>query len=530
MEQVEVWRPPTGVSVQDVGQKVCAFLDVATTAYGRASHYNTREEQEAAELAAHGGLMALDRGLYSVLLLLPGATDRSRQLGSRSLLETHPNGAGLLNQAQEREVLVRLTRALPPQRLLKGFVALRQAKVNNSRTRKLILGSLLSSPRLELWSVKYRSKMAVALTHAVGERRAGILRSILSKEPAELSSKEARILRSFIDRFRGRNSTALVRQSVGFVLGSSREWTFRLFAAYEAAKLSLDAGSKLPMEVLEGLRSTYHPSVPKERVLELTSRSGSMTATQRKNVQRRAHEVGIEVDMDPSRFGPVELYLYAFEMGMDQSIIEALGSKAVKAAQGFPAKYGKVGILIDGSKSMEGSKDQPLRPMAVALATRDMLCHACEDFSHVVVGGQLPDKGGFVRPSGDTPLGEGLVELLRSHYLTHKALPDAVFILSDGYENSPAGRVSEVVVRLRQMGAEFPIFHLNPVLGAETGQVRDLCEGHGVTTMPVRSPGALGTTIIRGLVETDPVRGINQLVQAALPEGPSGLLAQPKEG
>ena len=54
------------------------------------------------------------------------------------------------------------------------FGMLRKERVNNARTRRLILSTLLRADNLEFWSVKYRRKLATALIHAWGRRTASI--------------------------------------------------------------------------------------------------------------------------------------------------------------------------------------------------------------------------------------------------------------------------------------------------------------------------------------------------------------------
>jgi hypothetical protein len=140
-----------------------------------------------------------------------------------------------------------------------------------------------------------------------------------------------------------------------------------------------------------------------------------------------------------------------------------------------------------------------------------VLVHAAEA-TIVRTGGDA--DGMFVCPSGATSLAEGLVDLLVQNV-------DAVFVLSDGYENRPAGRFAEVVTAVRGMGIETPIFHLNPVFAAESKGVRSLAES-GVATLPVRAPEALGLGFVRGLLETEPARGLTALVGLALPPAEIG--------
>jgi hypothetical protein len=141
------WSPPSHVSPREAGKIVASFVDTAATALGRATHYNSREEQQKAELSAHDALLRLDRGLYTLLLTLPGVMDRARQVGIRNLLSVSQDGLSrLVDPALERRLLRALLDELPPQRIFKLFEALRVGsveegivKANNARTRKLIL-------------------------------------------------------------------------------------------------------------------------------------------------------------------------------------------------------------------------------------------------------------------------------------------------------------------------------------------------------------------------------------------------------
>jgi len=165
------------------------FLDNAATATARATFYNTRAEQEAAVETVHHDLFALDRGIYTAALLLPGVTDFSRQIGTVRLLRTTQT-AGLLSPEQENTALRGMLRLLPPQRMLKMFGMLRAERINNARTRRLILFTLLGADNLEFWAVKYRRKLATALIHAWGRRTASIVRAVLAKPADDRTDKE----------------------------------------------------------------------------------------------------------------------------------------------------------------------------------------------------------------------------------------------------------------------------------------------------------------------------------------------------
>lgn len=513
-----IWALPEGVSPAKAGAVVGSFLDTAATSFGRATHYNSREEQQKAELAVHEATLALDRDLYALLLRVPGVTDRARQIGLKNLLGT-PRGEGrsLLDGGAENRLVHDLVAGLPAPRIMKLFDGFRAGsveegvrKANNARTRKLILGTLLSSERLPLWSVKYRVKMRAALTHAWGKRLAGVLRSILARGDSQWTDKERSIVRQHVDRF-APVLPARARACVGFVLGNEAKTGVPLIEAYAAARRDLSAGAALPPEVLEGIRSVYHKGVPSAEVIRLTAQG--LTKAQRMLVQKRAAAANVDVKMDPTEYDAVRLYVYAFEMGMTDVIARALVTKAREAAAGFPARYGRVGILLDASASMWGSAEQKLRPMATALAVRDMLQHVGHA-SVVVCGGAVsPSDWMLVHPSGDTSLAEGLLDLVDES-------PDVIFVLSDGYENRPQGRFGEVVAALRALGVGTPILQLDPVFSAESGGVRELAAGL-VPALPVERPTGLGLSFLRGLIQADPVRGINAVLQLTLTR-PSG--------
>lgn len=511
-----LWALPEGVAPAKAGAVVGSFLDTATTSFGRATHYNSRKEQQKAELAAHEATLALDRDLYAHLLQVPGVTDRARQIGLKNLLGTpRGGGRGALDGAAETRLLHDLVAELPAPRIMKLFEGLRVGsaeegirKANNARTRKLVLRTLLSSARLPLWAVKYRAKMRAALTHAWGKRLAGILRSILAKDDSQWTDKERSIVREHVDRF-APALPARVRACVGFVLGNEERTDVPLLEAFVAAKRDLSAGAALPPEVLEGIRSVYHKGAPREEVLRLTAQS--LTKAQRMLVQRRAAAAGVDVQMDPMQYDAVRLYIYAFEMGMTEAIARALVTRAREAAAAFPARYGKVGILLDASESMRGSAEQKLRPMATALAVRDMLQHVGRA-SVVVCGGAVsPSDWMLVHPSGDTSLAEGLLDLIEES-------PEVIFVLSDGYENRPQGRFAEVVAALRSLGVGTPILQLDPVFAAESGGARELAAGL-VPALPVEQPKGLGLSFLRGLIQVDPVRGIDAVLRLALSAG-----------
>jgi len=484
-----------------------SFLDAAGTAMGRATFYNTQEEQEQALDVLHSELFAVDRGIYAAALLLPGLTDYTRQLGAVRLLANRRTDGSVLSPQQEMMVLEYLINHLPPQRMFKTFELLREGRVNNARTRRLILRKILADKRLEQWAVKYRRKAARALEHAWGKRTASIVCSILAKDPAVRNDQEKHILARQISRHLDHEEALdRVGECVAFVFGCEDKLTLGRLKAYREAKTKLERGKNLPYEVLEGIRSQFHPDRTSAEVLELTK--GQLTKAQKMAMQRKAIEAKVKVVFDPSRYDPVRLYVYAFEMGMTKAISKQLQIKAGESARQLPVHFGHVGILLDSSGSMLGHETQKLRPISVALAMRDMLSCAGDKATVVNTSGQPAPAFQLIEPSGETLLAPGLLELLHGQ-------PEVVFVLTDGYENTTAGRFGEVVRTVREIGIETPIYQVTPVFAAEAQGLRVLSDA--VLTMPLNKPEALCLGLLKAMFALDVQRAIGGLLGVTLP-------------
>ncbi|MGI9472368.1 MAG: VWA domain-containing protein [Rubripirellula sp.] len=475
------------------------FLDSVATATARGTFYNSRAEQEAAVEAAHRDLFEVDRDVYLAALMLPGVTDYSRQIGVCRLLQTTREG-GIMPAEFETVAVTHLVRGLPTQRMLKLFGMLRRGRINNARTRRLILSEILGTGGLEFWAVKYREKLRVALTHAWGRRTTSILRSVLTKSLDARTEKETQIVRRNVTRFVRGDGVERVEQCVRFLLGDEDGVTLDRLTAYRDAKSDFNRGAALPPETMEGLRSRYHKDRTTAEVLELTK--SQLTTGQKIAVQRKAEQAGVKVRFDPAKYDAARLYIYAFELGMTDEIRQALRNKAEAAAERLPVRFDRVGILIDTSQSMVGHDTQARRPIATALALRDLLAATSDDAAQIASDGRTTESCELVEPSGDTSLAAGLVQLLKSQ-------PDVVFVLSDGYENAPAGRFGETVAAVRRIGITTPIHQLTPVFAAESQGIRTLSDS--VFAMPVSKPEAIGIGLLKALIESDVDRGVAAL-------------------
>lgn len=496
-------------NIPALAQDIKRFLDFAGVSTKRATHYNSLQEQQEAERTIHKTIFDVDRSIYGLLMLLPGVTDHSKMKACTALLGNKWNGQGsLLPFDREKDIISNLVNSLPPQRTLKMFKEFKKKKINNTRTRKQILKFILNSPNLEYWSVKYRKKLKDVLIHCWGEKKAGILKSILMKQDA--SDFECNYLDKEIASYTRLYSISEqdyieTLDAILFILGDDSCSELPLHKAFNKSKSDISKGKSLPLETLQGIRSTFHKDIDQKYLLELTK--DTLTKTQKKLVQKKAKKERVDVEFNPFHHTIFELYIYAYEMGMIDEIQKAINTKAKKAAESLPFRFDNVGILLDDSYSMSGSGEQKLRPMAMALATKDVLSYTGSVFTTTTT--RRKNVSQLNRPEGGTDLANGVLNLLESSV-------DAVFILSDGYENSPAGRLAEVMRLVRKIGNNTPVYHINPVVASESkGLIRQL--SNEIPVMSINKPEQLGMVMLKSMLDGDPERGIKGLLGMVLP-------------
>ena len=482
------------------------FIDVANTATDRATFYNTKAEQKASVEDIHTQMMSIDRGAYGATLLLNGITDYTMTTGIKNLLSTTKfRDVSSIDIETETKIVAFLITQLPPQRMLKLYEDLKEKRVNNSRTKKVILMSILNSKSLDYWAVKYKKKIHDAIEHAWGKRTTSIIKSILSKKQSDWTEKEAAIIATNINRHVVSTSLDYVYECLAFILKARKTgFTIATLKSYEEAKGDLKQGTKLPREVLEGIRGTYHKGTSTATVLELTKQN--LTDKEKMKVQTNATAKGVKVEFDPLKQDAVDLYVHAYASGITDEIKAALKEKAKKAADGSPIAYSKIGIVLDASNSSKGDKTQNMRPLAIAQAIRDMLMEIAEESYVEIAGGRT--QGYLIYPEGETNLARPLVDVLEKN-------PDAVFIISDGYENAPAGRVNEVMQAIKNMGISIPVFQINPVVSAEAKGIKKLSSE--ISVVPANKPASIGLGMVKAMLEENLKDGIIGLFNITLP-------------
>lgn len=404
--------------------------------------------------------------------------------------------------------------------VLRLFVDLKHMRVNNERTRKIILGFIWGQSNLEFYSIKYRNKIAEILKHVYGVKKTSILISIAQKHidssntligtQKELSIVNDLILKYFNDDVNKAFKLLLFifksDDNVSYDLEN-----FPLLCEYQEAKSDITNVKNIPEEVLLGLISSpKHPQY--HRMWSTDSQKKETKSLIRENVKvtsvnqqirqtKSSSKLGVDKNVDMSKATDfLALYKTGYENGWDDKLYDAIDKLAEKKKiNGF--YYQNIGVIVDNSNSMTGHKiESKNTPKAIA------------DFTSRVLSKSVKGSCVIQHSQGQvTDLATSFIELLK---LEDDSKPyDAIFILTDGYENAYDGLTNEVISIWRaETNNNIPIFQISPITSAEMGaNVREL--GSDVVTMAINNPIAIQPQISARLLEIDTKRWLeNQVV------------------
>jgi len=397
--------------------------------------------------------------------------------------------AGLVRAPVTREAISASLDSLSDAELLQVLDGLRQRHRNGRRVRELGLRALLGRDRLAELAAAHRLRLVRVLRHLLGERTWASVRRFL-----ELPSPTGeRYLNRAVLRFAQKPEAA--REVLCFLAGlgfdapepARKPWLvvpwlqkparpkvdFRpqhpALKQRLAARRSLHEGEGMPREVLFGLRGTYHTKVPKQQVRHLSApeprrgrTDGPVTA---------ALKEALSATSRPASPG---------ELVAAQSV----------AARSLPPVDVPVAVVLDLSASAVSSGERLYHPAALNLALFGMLKQCLNQMAVFQVGGSALVGGRRIpRPAGPTDLATAVLEAART-------APQAILILSDGYENCRQGDVAQVVEGLRRLGLAKVVYQVVPVFTvAENLSKRRL--GDNIPLLRVDHEAASGELVAR---------------------------------
>ncbi|WP_293909759.1 hypothetical protein [Deinococcus sp.] len=428
-------------------EDLALFVNACAVGTGQKEFYSAALEQQYSLAFLHEYVCGNYRSLYAHCLSA-GINHRNQAEIVFQLLASGKFCPDELRPS-ENELIRLALKTLPPQRVWKLFERLREAGVNNRRTRATIRDFAVSRKNLAFDAVKYRSKLRSAVIHAHVD-----LRTALPAAPD--GTRPAGELERFLFE------PLKVSKQGGHTPFAAFQTP--LLEAYRSAHFSQEALYKLPYSVAEVFAARHGI----ERSQFLKKIEPQMTERERLRLQSAG---GGKVALNPARLSLTELCVYLLSLSLDERFprraeIEGWLEKACGAVRARPALSGRVAAVLDNSYSSGGSEQRRGRPLALAWAV------------HLLLKAQ---SGTTYQPFWTSQVRDDLLVHARGQSNVTERLLDAldwgaetVIIVSDGVENDPAGAFEPVLAGYRRLGGRASIVHLNPVFDAERLEVRRL--------------------------------------------------------
>lgn len=459
---------------------IMAMMDAAGGSTTKATFYHTAADQSAAlaELVANGRavsselplLVAVQPNIRASFIAEAVYAELSAGLSVEGVRVIDPHfwiDGRVVNDAIAA-ALKNISDSAGWAHVLRLFERLADGRVNNARTRRLVLRYLVADKSLEFHAVKYHAKYRKIFTHILGRDFARLLAVMAGNYADQDRPVDHTVMIKLMRHARYNGKPAVLAGILAYVFGlpfsADRYAGLGLNVMAQAVEARVDVFDKplVPQEVLVGLISAndhpQHALWGKEFQTETRARlvvaDQTRTATQKVRAARADKAAGVQASSaELVGADPIALLKAMFAGAMTNDQIDEAYLAAVKKATIANFPYKRIGVVLDVSQSMSGRGDARWEARARAQFANDVLAASARDS---VVSTTAVDSGSFTA----TDLATAFLAVLR-----HK--PDAVFVLSDGYENAPEGMLDRVLDRLRAAGDFVPVYHLSSTAAPE---------------------------------------------------------------
>jgi len=469
----------------------------------KGAFYEDADEQFQRVFQMWTELFTFDRTLFCLTTLL-GGTGFSKGSMNHMLLanpqsvtgkELIPEGMAfdyeskVINYNLSKE---RIPRALKNLLMLtggEGFV-----KVNNARTRKIILEYIFnrSNAELEGLAINYKSKLKKLTRHALGKQT---VHAILNGDE--------KLFNKWIGRYNRHAMTVVLHlfdmrpvyktaEPVVYFKKIEKYWELRKSAQDGDVEKFKSLMKGMPQRTVMGFRNTYKLQFDKSEVYE-KAKMGTRESLQLESAVKKSGATKVkEINYKNQDIYDLWKAFYFKLMSGDpdnmEKIMEGIDYQAGKIDR---IDIGECVVIIDASRSMAGSDQRKLHPFLTSLSILSTLDNVKDV---IYVGGKrvttpTEDPVSVIIPYNDTDLWRGLTEAVIT------GAPNIV-VISDGYENTVKGMFEHTYNHFKESGYEFNLVHLNPVFAADakTGTGRRLTAD--TKPLPVSSYKFLETELI----------------------------------
>ena len=445
----------------------------------KGAFYEGADEQFLQVLQMWQQLFKFDRVMFSLVTLL-GGTGFSKGAMNHMLLANPQTGTGkdlvpdALPEDFEKDIFRynlgqvsqdRFARAIKNLMMLTGGEGF--TKVNNARTRKLILEFIFSRENTELdgLAVNFKNKLRKLTRHALGAQTTHkILNGDEKLFDKWIGRYSPHAFPIFLHLF-NKQPVYKTEKAVAYFPKIGYYWRLRK-AAEEGNVEDFKKNMKgMPLRTVIGFRNQYKVPIELSEVHDkskVSEREGIQTIAARKKVGAK------KVKINYKNHDIYELFkLLYFKLSQSDSedmneIADAIDYRITNANK---LDIGECVVIVDASRSMEGSDERKLHPLLTSLCLLSILSNVKEV---IRVGGKVvttpTDKPiTMIIPMNHTDLWSGLTKAVKTGVKN-------IVVLSDGYENAIKGMFAHTYKYFKESGYDFNLIHFNPVFSADARQ------------------------------------------------------------
>jgi hypothetical protein len=465
----------------------------------KGAFYEDADQQFKRVFEMWSDLFNYDRSLFCLTTLL-GGTRFSKGAMSHMLLgnpvmpTTLPAIPELPMDYESKVILYNLRKETLP-RAMKNLLMLTGAegfnRVNNARSRKLILEFLFSRDNRELdgLAVNYKGKMKTLVRHALGKQDVfKILHGdsdLFMKWVGRYNQQAAPVFMHIFDKEPVRGGLAAYFPKI------DQYWALRRAAQKHDMPNFVKYMRGMPQRTVIGFRNTYKVPIELSEIYEKTKMS-DRDKIQMESAAKRSGTKTFKVNyMKQELYDLWKAFYFKLMNGEFDNLDDIETAIVHKSESASRVDIGDCVIVIDSSRSMFGSDQRPLHPFLTSLCLVASLQNVKDVF---YVGGKIakaPTKSetNILIPMNATPLWKGLVDAVASGV-------ENIVIISDGYENEVKGMFEHTYNHFKNEGHKFNVLHLNPVFAADakSGTVRKLASD--IVPMPLADHKYFETELI----------------------------------
>ena len=465
----------------------------------KGAYYEEKNEQYESVKEKWLQLLDYDRTLFCLIMLLKGSGFSKGAMSHILLSNSNKNvdnlpaiKDGLPEQFEKEIIIYNLNRERPP-RALKNLLMLTgtegHKKVNNSRTRKIILEFIFNRNNISLdnLAVNYKGKLQTLIKHALGKQD---LAKLINGDSGGF------VFRKFIGRY---NSSAF--PVICHIFNKeipSRGHYFPMIEKYYLLKdsalnknvdefrIHMDG---MPERTVMGMRNLYKVDIPLSELKDKTQRSEK----DKIQGQQAAKRAGIKININYKKQDIYDLFkfLYFKLKNNDEEDVDKI-IEGINHVEGHLDKIdmGECVVIMDASHSMYGSDERPMHPFLTGLS---IIANLKNIKDIIYVGGKISkfksSEFPVIIPKNNTNLWKGLIEAVSKKV-------ENIIVISDGYENTIKGMFNHVYKYLKESEYNFKLTHINPVFSAGSSNGTTVRIADDVKPFPVGDYKYLETEVI----------------------------------